>query len=144
MKLDNVMTKVVEIVRPENSLQAAAQKMKEFDFGFLPVCDGAELIGVLTDRDIIVRATAEGIDPSTLIGRGREFITAPVIYCFDDQSVEEAADLMKEHQIRRLPVLSRKDKRLVGIISLGDIATNGTQKVSAKVLQSVSQPVEEV
>jgi CBS domain-containing protein len=142
MKLNNVMTKVVEVVHPDDTLRSAAEKMKEHDIGFLPVCDGEQLVGVLTDRDIILRSTATGTDPDTPIGRDREFITAPVVYCFDDESVEEAAKLMEEKRIRRVAVLSRKDKRLVGIVSLGDIATNGTKRTAAKILEAVSEPVE--
>jgi len=144
MKIDNVMTKVVEVVHPDDSLQSAAQKMKDCDIGFLPVCDGEEMIGVLTDRDLALRATAEGADPATPIGRGREYITAPVVYCFDDQSVEDAAKLMEANRIRRIAVVSRKDKRLVGIVSLGDIATNGTKRTSSRVLECVSEPPEKV
>ncbi len=138
MKVKEIMTKEVEIVQPSDSLKEAAQKMRVRDVGFLPVCDGDRLVGVVTDRDIALRATAEGMDPNTSIGR--DLLTNPIIYCFDDQDVKEAAELMEKHQIRRLAVLSRDDKRLVGVVSLGDIATNGTKKVSAEVLQSVSEP----
>jgi CBS domain-containing protein len=138
MKVKDIMTKEVEIVHPDDSLKEAAQKMRVRDVGFLPVCDGDRLVGVLTDRDITLKSTAEGTDPNTSIGR--DLITSPVVYCFDDQDVKEAAKLMEEHQIRRLAVLSREDKRLVGVLSLGDIATNGTKKVSAEILESVSEP----
>ena len=138
MKVKEIMTKEVEIVQPSDSLKEAAQKMRVRDVGFLPVCDGDRLVGVVTDRDIALRATAEGMDPNTSIGR--DLLTNPIIYCFDDQDVKEAAELMEKHQIRRLAVLSRDDKLLVGVVSLGDIATNGTKKVSAEVLQSVSEP----
>jgi CBS domain-containing protein len=138
MKVKDIMTKEVEIVHPDTSLKEAAQKMRVRDVGFLPVCEGERLVGVITDRDIALRSTADGIDPNTSIGR--DLITAPIVYCFDDQDVKEAAELMEQHQIRRVAVVSRKEKRLVGVVSLGDIATNGTQKVSAEVLQSVSEP----
>lgn len=138
MKLKNIMTREVEVVHPDATLKEAAQKMRVRDIGFLPVCDGDRVLGVVTDRDIILRSTAEGTDPNTRIGQ--EFITSPIVYCFDDEDVEEAAKLMEEHQIRRVAVLSRDDKSLVGVVSLGDIATSGTRKTSAKVLQSVSEP----
>ncbi|HLO33543.1 MAG TPA: CBS domain-containing protein [Anaerolineales bacterium] len=138
MKLKEIMTKDVEVIHPDEPLRAVAQKMRARDIGFLPVCDGDRLIGVVTDRDIIVRATAEGMDPNGIIGR--DLMTSPIIYCFDDQDVEEAARVMEQNQIRRVAVLSRADKRLVGVVSLGDIATNGTKDVSAEVLQSVSEP----
>jgi CBS domain-containing protein len=139
MKVKDIMTKEVEIVHPDDSLKDAAQKMRVRDVGFLPVCDGDRLVGVVTDRDITLKSTAEGTDPNTSIGR--DVITSPVVYCFDDQDVKEAAELMEKHQIRRITVLSRDDKRLVGVVSLGDIARNGTKKVSAEVLESVSEPI---
>jgi CBS domain-containing protein len=137
MKLKDVMTKEVEVVSPDDTLKEAARKMRVRNIGFLPVCEGERVLGVITDRDITLRATAEGTHPSTRIGQ--DFITSPLISCFDDQDVEAAARLMEEHQVRRVAVLSRDDNRLVGVISLGDIATNGTQKTSAEVLHSVSE-----
>jgi CBS domain-containing protein len=138
MKLKDIMTKEVEIVHPDDSLKEAAQKMRVRDIGFLPVCDGDRVLGVVTDRDIILRSTAEGTDPNTRIGK--EYITSPVIYCFDDQDVEDAAKLMEDHQVRRVLVLNRDNNRLAGVVSLGDIATTGTRKTSAEVLESVSEP----
>jgi CBS domain-containing protein len=138
MKLNEIMTREVEVVHPDDSLQTAAQKMRYRDVGFLPVCDGDRLVGVLTDRDIALRATAEGVNPKTSLSR--EWITTPIVYCFDDQDVEEAAQLMREHQIRRLVILDRGNKRLVGVVSLGDLATNVEERQSGKVLQEVSEP----
>jgi CBS domain-containing protein len=138
MKLKDIMTREVEIVSPKDTLKEAAQKMRVRDIGFLPVCDGDEVLGVVTDRDLILRAIAEGADPKTRIGD--DFITKPVVSCFSDEDVEEAARQMEEHQIRRLIILNREDNRLAGVISLGDIATKGKEKTSAKVLQSVSEP----
>jgi CBS domain-containing protein len=120
MVLREIMTTHVEVVHPEATLKEAAQKMKALDVGPIPVCDGDRLQGMLTDRDITVRATAEGRDPNTT--KVREVMTPDVVYCFEDQDVREAADIMEEKQIRRLVVLNR-DKRLVGIVSLGDLAT---------------------
>lgn len=138
MKLKDIMTKEVETVSPKDTLKEAAQKMRVRDIGFLPVSDGDKVLGVVTDRDLILRAIAEGMDPKTRIGD--DFITTPIVYCFDDQDVEDAAKLMEEHQIRRLIILNRADNRLAGVVSLGDIATKGKEKTSAKVLQSVSEP----
>ena len=138
MKVKELMTKEVEVVHPDDSLVEAARKMRVRDIGFLPVCDGDRLVGAVTDRDLVLRSIADGIDPNTSLGR--DLITSPVVYCFDDDSVDHAASLMEQHQIRRIVVVSRKDKRLVGVVSLGDIATNGTKKTSAEVLQSVSEP----
>ena len=137
MKLKEIMTQDVEVIHPDDSLQTAAQKMRERDIGFLPVCDGDRLIGAVTDRDIVVRVIAEGRDPMTMMGRN--LVTAPVIYCFEDQDVDEAARIMQENQIRRLAILNR-DKRLAGVVSLGDVARNRPPDRSGEVLQSVSEP----
>src|SRR5205809_5129978 len=110
MQVREVMTHHVEVVRPDTTLQEAAQKMRNLDVGPLPVCDGERLVGMLTDRDITVRATAEGRDPTTT--QAREVMTPEVFYCFEDQDVSEAARIMQEHQIRRILVVSR-EKRLV-------------------------------
>lgn len=138
MKLREIMTGNVEVIHPDDTLKTAAERMRDRDIGFLPVCDGDRLIGVLSDRDLIVRAFAEGLDSKTMLGR--DLITSPAIYCFDDQSVDEAAKLMHDNQIRRLVVLGR-DKRMVGVISLGDLAMSTNDKLSGDVLQSVSEPM---
>jgi CBS domain-containing protein len=139
MKLKEIMTRDVEIVHPDDSLYIAACKMRDRNIGFLPVCDGDRLIGVLSDRDVSVRALAEGVEPNNLVSG--DFVSSPVIYCYEDQDVEEAARLMEEHQIRRLVILNRANKRMVGVISLGDLALNGTRDLSGEVLQSVSEPM---
>jgi CBS domain-containing protein len=138
MKLSEIMTREVEIIQPDDTLQAAAQKMRDRDIGFLPVCDGESLMGVLSDRDLTIRALADGMDINVMLGR--DLMTTPAIYCFDDQDVTEAAKIMEENQIRRLVVLSRDDKRLVGVVSLGDLARNGITDLSGRVLQKVSEP----
>lgn len=140
MKLIDIMTREVEIIQPDDPLQLAAKKMKDRDIGFLPVCDGSELIGVLSDRDLTIRAVAEGMDFNVMLSR--DLMTTPAIYCFDDQEVEEAAQVMADHQIRRLVVLSRDTNGVVGVISLGDLARNGTADLSNKVLKEVSAPDE--
>jgi CBS domain-containing protein len=138
MKLSEIMTREVEIIQTDDTLHMAAKKMRDRDIGFLPVCDGESLIGVLSDRDITIRALADGMDINVMLGR--DLMTTPAIYCFDDQDVNEAAKIMEENQIRRLVVLSREDKRLVGVISLGDLARKGITDISAQVLQRVSEP----
>ncbi len=138
MKLSEIMTREVAILQPDDSLQFAAKKMRDLNIGFLPVCDGEDLIGVISDRDIIIRALAEGMDVSIMLGR--DMMTTPAIYCFDDQDVSEAAQIMEENQIRRLVVISREDNRLVGIVSLGDLARTEPVDRSGKVLQKVSAP----
>jgi CBS domain-containing protein len=119
MELREVMTRDVDVVRPDAPIREAAAKMRSIDVGPIPVCDGERLVGMLTDRDITVRAVALGSDPNTT--RVRDVMTPEVVYCFEDQDVEQAATLMEERQIRRLPVLD-SGKHLVGIVSLGDLA----------------------
>jgi len=138
MQVKDVMTKGAEVVRPDATLQEAANKMKSLDIGPLPVCDGDKIIGMLTDRDITVRATAEGLDPKQT--RVREVMSKELITCLEDQDVKEAAELMQSKQIRRVPILN-KDKRLVGMLSLGDLA-HRTQdsKLAGKTLEEVSTP----
>ena len=139
MKIKEIMTHTVEVIHPSDTLQNAAEKMRDHDIGFLPVYNGGELIGVLTDRDIVVRAMAKGANPRTMLSW--ELITSPAIYCFDDQDVEEATRLMRDNQIRRLVILSRRDKGLVGVVALSDLALNADGKLTEKVLQKVFEPV---
>jgi CBS domain-containing protein len=106
----------------------------------MPVCDHDRLAGILTDRDITVRATAEGKDPAAC--KVRDVMTRDVVYCFDDQDVKDAADTMAARQIRRLLVLNR-DKRLVGIVSMADLAVDaGREAKPAETLKQVSEPAE--
>jgi len=138
MKVKEIMTRDVEVIHPDDTLQTAARKMRDRGIGFLPAFDGDELIGVLSDRDIILRALANGADPKTIVGR--DLLTSPAIYGFEDQDVSEAARLMHDNQIRRLVILSRGDGHMVGVVSLGDLAVNVDDKLSGEVLQSVSEP----
>src|SRR5262245_19894525 len=121
MQLKDVMTRDVVVIRPDATLEAAAAQMDALDVGSLPVCDGDRVLGVSTDRDSTVRATAAGSDPKQ--ARVSDAMTADVVYGFEDQDVIEAVRLMVQQQIRRLIVLDR-DKRLVGIVSLGDLAVD--------------------
>jgi CBS domain-containing protein len=138
MRVKEVMTRGVECVRPEASLQEAAAKMKSLDVGSMPVCENDRLVGMVTDRDITVRATAEGEDPQKI--RVRDIMTPDILYCFEDQLVTEASEQMKENQVRRLVVLNR-DKRLVGIVSLGDLAVETRdEELAGATLEAVSEP----
>jgi len=139
LQIKDIMTPNAECVRPDDSLQDAARRMRDLDVGPLPVCgDNDRLAGIITDRDIAVRAVAEGKDPKT--SKVREAMSEKIIYCFEDQAVEEAARMMQERQVRRLVVLNR-EKRLVGIVSLGDLATEtGDRQKLGEVLQDVSEP----
>ena len=138
MRVSEVMTQGVECIGPDATLQEAAAKMKSLDVGPLPVCDNDRLVGMVTDRDITVRATAEGDAPTDV--RVRDVMTPEVIYCFEDELVEDAARLMAEKQVRRLVVLNR-DKRMVGIVSLGDLAVKtGDEQLAGNALEGISEP----
>ncbi len=124
MQLKEIMTHKVEVISPDASLQEAAQRMRASNIGALPVCDGNRIVGILTERDLIARGIAEGRDPKTI--RVHEVMTPELIVCFEDQESAQALRLMQERQIRHLAVLSR-DHRLVGIISLRDVAEPGQE-----------------
>lgn len=140
LRLRDVMTSDVEVIGPDESLQTAAETMKRLNVGAIPVCDGDRLLGMVTDRDIVVRVVAERRDPRTEIVRNA--MTGGVSYGYEDDGVQRASDIMAVQQIRRLPVVNR-DRRLVGIVSLGDLAahTPGPSSVG-ETLQRVSQPAE--
>lgn len=124
------------MIRPDTTVEEAAQWMREFDIGILPVCDGEHLLGVLTDRDITVRATAAGLDSRTT--RVDEIMTPDIVYGDTDQDVAEAARMMQDEQVRRLLVLDH-DRRLAGIVSLDDLAARaGAETLSGAVLKSVA------
>jgi len=138
MRVSEVMTRTPECIAPTATVHDAAGRMKKLDVGSLPVCDNDRLVGLITDRDIALRSVASGRDPRT--DPVRDVMTAGIIYCFEDQDASEAAQLMSEKQIRRLPVLDR-DKRLVGIVSLGDLATEARdEKVAGDALKEISEP----
>jgi CBS domain-containing protein len=138
MRVQEVMTRSVECVTPSTSLRDAASKMKALDVGPMPVCDNDRLAGMLTDRDIAIRAVAEGLDPQTT--KVKDVMTPDVIWCYEDQDVKDAARMMEEHQIRRLLVLDR-NKRLVGIVAMADLAVDtGDRRLVGETLEAVSQP----
>lgn len=128
-KVREVMTAECEWISPDTSCTEAAQTMRDSDIGFLPVGENDRLIGMVTDRDIIVRCIAEGGDPENT--QVRSVMSEKTYYCFDDDNVEEVCENMGDMQVRRLPVVDR-NKRLVGIVSLGDVAQAApTDKVGA-------------
>jgi len=138
MLVKEIMTPDVEVISPGDTLEHAARRMAELDVGPLPVCEGKRVMGMITDRDITVRATAAGCDPKTTLVS--DAMSQDIISCYEDQDVREAAKLMKEKQIRRLLVLNRADE-LVGIVSLGDLATEAEdQGQPGEVLKKVSEP----
>lgn len=136
MKVGEVMTRDVKLVSPGQSICDAAKMMAECDAGALPVGDGDRLVGVITDRDIAIRAVAERKPPDTPV---RDVMTAQVLYCFDDESVEHVAENMGEQQVRRLPVMNR-DKRLVGIVSIADLSRKTRPNTTGKAVAAISQP----
>ena len=137
MQLRDVMNNDVRLTDPETPLKVAATMMRDGDFGLLPVGENDRLVGTISDRDITVRAVAVGKDPNTT--KVREVMSEGIHYGFDDQPVAQAADLMRREQIRRLPVLNR-DKRLVGIVAMADIATEPeTIRPAAQAIAGVSR-----
>ena len=136
MKIEEIMTPYVRCVQSDVNLVEAAVVMRDMDVGALPICDGGRLVGMLTDRDIALRAVAECRDPRWTIVK--EVMSAGVVYIYADPEVEDAAELMERKQVRRLPVLNR-EKRLVGIVSLGDVAINTSNELSGEALKVMSQ-----
>lgn len=136
MKVSEVMSRKVEIAKPEDSIQRAAQMMGRIDAGILPVAEGDRLVGMITDRDIAVRGVGEGRSPTDT--PVNQVMTKEVKYCFEDDEVDDVAANMAELQVRRLPVLNR-DKRLTGIVSLGDIARDHEPGQAGAALHHISQ-----
>jgi CBS domain-containing protein len=136
MKINEIISQEPVCVSPRTTVLEAAQTMKILDASMLPVCEHDGLVGTVTDRDIAIRAVAGGCDAKhTPIG---EVMTEDPIYCFDDQEADEAVQIMREHEVRRLPVLNR-EKRLVGIISLGELAAcNGNEEMAGEVLGRIA------
>lgn len=137
MELKDIMTKHVHVVSPATTIREAARKMRDLDTGILPVCDEKAIIGLLTDRDIVVRAIADDTDPDSAV---TEAMTGDVVCMYEDDDVEEAAQVMEDKQIRRLIVLNR-NQELAGIVSLADLSREvGDEELSGEVLKSVSEP----
>jgi len=135
MNVREIMTPDVVIASPDDTLQHAAELMADIDSGVLPIGENDRLVGMLTDRDITVRAVAAGKSPNEC--KVRDVMSPDIKYIYDDESVEDAARNMSELQVRRLPVLNR-DKRLVGIVSIGDLALK-KQRTGGEALQGVSR-----
>ena len=138
MQIKDIMTRAVEIVRRDTLVTEAADRMRGHDIGMLPVSDGEQLVGIVTDRDITVRATANKLHPELV--RCQDVMTPNTVCCFEDQEVTDAGVLMRDHKLRRLPVLNRQ-RRLVGIISVGDIALGtGDMQLTGLTIQEISTP----
>lgn len=135
-RIADIMSTDVRTIQPQESLRSAAQCMRELDVGALPVCDGERLLGMLTDRDIAVRAVADGLNPDEACVS--DIMSPEVATCSAEQDAEAAKRLMGEQQLRRLPVVDA-DRRLVGIVSLGDLAVRQSGHIDQAV-RDISQP----
>ena len=136
MKVSEIMSSNVQVVTAEQPIQEAARLMMDADTGVLPVGDGDRLIGMVTDRDITVRAVAQGRGPDTPV---REVMSERPLFAWDDQDVDDVATQMSDAQVRRMPVLSRDGERLVGIVSLGDLARSDREDAAQTALEGVSE-----
>jgi CBS domain-containing protein len=136
-RLKDVMSRDVKLVAPETTIREAAQQMRDGDFGMLPVAENDRMIGAISDRDIAIRAIADDKGPATTV---REVMSEGICWAYEDDSIEQAATIMSERQVRRLPIVNR-DKRLVGIVSLGDFAVDSADiEPAAEALSGISQP----
>jgi CBS domain-containing protein len=136
MRVSDAMTANVKIATPQQTIAEAARMMAEIDAGVLPVGDGDRLVGMLTDRDIVVRAVAAGKGPQTAVS---DVMSKEVLYCFADQDLDDVVQNMADTKVRRMPVLNR-DKRLIGILSLGDVALVDDPDVTGEALSEISEP----
>jgi CBS domain-containing protein len=135
MKVRDVMSKDVQVARPGDTVQDVAARMAAGDFGFMPVADGDTLIGTITDRDLVIRALAQGAATSAPVV---EYITRDPHTAFADDDLKTVLDAMGTKQVRRLPVLD-KDSRLVGVVSLGDLSTRVKEKYAGEALEDISR-----
>ena len=135
MKVREIMTSNVECLSPESNLREIAQKMKSLDVGFIPVCENDRLVGTVTDRDIVIRAIAESRDINNT--QARDVMTRDIVYAFEDEDVKDAAEKMRDKDVRRILILD-KSKRLVGVVSIGDIS-KVEEKVSGKNLRDIAE-----
>jgi len=136
MKVKQAMTSEVRVASPDQTIREAAQLMAELDAGALPVAENDRLVGMITDRDIAVRAVAEGLPADTPIS---EIMSHEVLYCYEDQQLDDVARNMGQVQVRRLPVVNR-DKRLVGIVSFADLARTEQPTTVGRAVSHVSEP----
>jgi len=136
MRISEMMTRNPRVASPDQTIQEVAGIMLDIDAGVMPVGENDRLVGMITDRDIAVRAIAQGKGPQTPV---REVMTADVKYCFEDEDLDEVARNMADQQVRRMPVVNR-DKRLVGILSLGDMAVTQGSQPAGEALSGISEP----
>lgn len=139
MQVSEIMSPSVELTDPNVQVRDAAVRMRDEDLGALPVGENDRLIGMVTDRDIVTRGVAAGRAGSPMAVR--EVMSEKVYYCFDDEPIERVGELMAEHKVRRVPVINR-DKRLVGVVGLGDLARGGEEglEVAKSALIGITEP----
>lgn len=136
MRISEAMTRDPKVASPDQTIQEVAAIMLDLDAGVMPVGENDRLVGMITDRDIAVRAIAQGKGPQTPV---REVMTEDVKYCFEDDDLDEVARNMADQQVRRMPVVNR-EKRLVGILSLGDMAVTQGSRTAGEALSGISEP----
>jgi len=134
--IKHMMSRDVQVISPDATIAEAAQRMGKGDFGMLPVGENDRMIGAISDRDIAVRGVGAGLDGKAKV---RDVMSDGICWAYEDEPVERAAEIMAEKQIRRLPIVNR-DKRLVGILALGDIAVEKTEQPAVKALEAISEP----
>lgn len=140
MQIKEAMTRRIDLAEPDMTFDKAAALMAKDDVGFLPVGDNDRVVGMLTDRDIAIRAVAKGKNPKET--KVRDIMTTHVLYCYEDEPIETAAENMAKLQIRRMPIVNH-DKRLVGILSLADIARKCDSRQASHALKHIAQPSRE-
>jgi CBS domain-containing protein len=136
MKIRDVMTRSVEVARPTDTIQQIARRMSELDTGFMPICDGRKVQGVITDRDIVIRVVAENGDVNAPVS---QYMTEQVEFADENEALDKIADRMGDDQIRRMIVVD-ENKDLVGVVSLGDLAREGKAKTIGRALGEISEP----
>ena len=139
-QIKDVMSPNFKFMAPDSPVSEVAQQMRDMDCGFMPLAENDKMVGMITDRDITIRAVAEGKNPAEC--QARDVMTAKTYYCYDDQDVEEVCNNMGEIQVRRLPVVNR-DKRLVGVVSMGDLAQAASRPNVGQTQQQITAQVAE-
>jgi CBS domain-containing protein len=137
MKVQEIMSRDVECIDPEMPIAKAADRMRDRDIGFLPICENDQLVGTVTDRDITIRSVAQGRDPR--LAPVREIMTQQAFYCYEDDDIEKVGRYMQEKEVRRMLILNRQ-KRLIGVISIGDLAkTSGEKQLAGETLGHIAE-----
>jgi CBS domain-containing protein len=137
-QVSDVMTRGVRSLSPKDSMMKAAQAMQELDVGALPVCNGERLVGIVTDRDLVVRGLAQDCDAATPVDR---VMSRQPLWCFENQPIDDVMAYMRKSQVRRVPVIDA-DNHLVGMVSLGDLAVKSDEQMAGQALRSISEPAQ--